>query len=515
MTTNTLSNEPSANLPVEGKTDASTLEFLAVGTIPRSHQSRNESKPPAGSDHGSSAPAGSSNEAQDDSAGTELEPRRNPLPGREQVPYALVMKGGGAKGLAYLGALAELTKYYKFDWYLGTSAGAISAILLAADYGIPELTALLEAKDFRDFRDAGPLKAIFNLALKDGLYNAETLTKWLDDLLARKLRSSTRVRMEGLSTRATVYACKRDRSVLIFDSIDPESRKTAAAYAVRCSAAIPFVFVPEKHEGMRVLDGGLRQNYPIKQLLSTDPNKPFIGLYLGPETYEGEANTSIIKDLLAIFTEAPDADALRKYRNETIIIDPRPISTLDFKLSPEEKQFLLLQGRSSALQFLSKQSASGISAEMAIEAKRKASAAKEVVNRQRLRRRIRRSAMAALGFGALLAGVLINSYLRNRCPGPLHLLIISHKSQANPFMNGTMELVEIEGANGEDLSGSGVEPDAAAIGHIEVRCAYPVDSKKITALIHTLEGSGPGPYRLVVRTSLNGCGCVNYMSSGQ
>jgi predicted acylesterase/phospholipase RssA len=38
------------------------------------------------------------------------------------------------KGLAYVGAIKELEKYYKFDRFIGTSAGAIAAVLLGAGY---------------------------------------------------------------------------------------------------------------------------------------------------------------------------------------------------------------------------------------------------------------------------------------------------------------------------------------------------------------------------------------------
>jgi GTPase SAR1 family protein len=64
---------------------------------------------------------------------------------------ALVMKGGGIKGLAYVGAIRELNHYYNFQWFVGTSAGAISAVLLGAGYTVDELETILKEKNFRDF----------------------------------------------------------------------------------------------------------------------------------------------------------------------------------------------------------------------------------------------------------------------------------------------------------------------------------------------------------------------------
>src|ERR1700733_7928679 len=79
------------------------------------------------------------------------------------LPYAIVMKGGGVKGLAFAGALLELEKYFWFDRHVGTSAGAIAAVLLAATYAPSELRDLLLQKDFRDFMDAPFWKVPINL----------------------------------------------------------------------------------------------------------------------------------------------------------------------------------------------------------------------------------------------------------------------------------------------------------------------------------------------------------------
>ena len=52
----------------------------------------------------------------------------------KQPPFALIMKGGGIKGLAYVGAIEHLSQHHTFNWYVGTSAGAVAAVLLGAGY---------------------------------------------------------------------------------------------------------------------------------------------------------------------------------------------------------------------------------------------------------------------------------------------------------------------------------------------------------------------------------------------
>ncbi len=267
----------------------------------------------------------------------------------------LIMKGGGIKGLAYVGALEILEEYFEFDWYAGTSAGAISAILLGSGYKISELKEILSNKDFTDFKDAGILKRFLNLIFLGGLYPADKFTNWIDELLAKKLNSAVEIRLKDLPKRVTVYASQEGRISLTFDSKNPQSESIRAAFAARCSMSIPYIFTAQKNEGIDVFDGGLQNNYPVKLLLRDNPNTDFIGLYLGPEIFEGHKKKSILKKIISIWTESVDTEVLRKYKNKTIIIDTRPISTLNFNLNQEEKDFLLNNGKAAAIKYLKNQ----------------------------------------------------------------------------------------------------------------------------------------------------------------
>lgn len=266
----------------------------------------------------------------------------------ERQNYALVMKGGGLKGLACIGALRELQRFYGFDLYVGTSAGAIIASLLGAGYSADEMEEILRTKNFSEFLTER-FRAVTNLLFYGGLFQGTALSAWIEGLLATKLDSPTRVTFQQLPYHVRIYASRRDVDALIFDSI--VSPDMSVAHAVRCSVAIPFFFTPERNQGLNVFDGGMRHNYPVKKLLEQTPDKKFIGLYLGDRIYS-PPKPGILRDLLSISTEATDTEALAKYRAETIVIDPKPVSTLDFSLSNEEKVHLLSQGRAAALEFL-------------------------------------------------------------------------------------------------------------------------------------------------------------------
>ncbi len=298
--------------------------------------------------------------------------------------YALVMKGGGVKGLAYIGALKELEKYYRFHWFVGTSAGAIAAVLLAVGYSTNELEKILSEKNFREFLDSSLTGLPINLISKGGLYEARSFTTWLDELIAARIESFEPVQLEELPKRVTVYASRRNRSALIFDKQGPNSDK-AASFAVRCSMSIPLIFTPQRDQGMRVLDGGMQNNYPVSELLKKNPETEFIGLYLG-HRYEGTPKEpSLLSDMLSIWTESVDVEALRIYKEKTVVIDPRPITTIDFNLSAQEKE------RAAALRFLFKNGVSNGPTESEVkqaeDKAKKLRAEVQIIRSQRRRKR--------------------------------------------------------------------------------------------------------------------------------
>ena len=63
------------------------------------------------------------------------------------MQYDLVFEGGGAKGMVFVGALKEFeSRGHSYDRLLGTSAGAITAALIAAGYTVPEMLEALGEK---------------------------------------------------------------------------------------------------------------------------------------------------------------------------------------------------------------------------------------------------------------------------------------------------------------------------------------------------------------------------------
>lgn len=267
-----------------------------------------------------------------------------------QHPRALIMKGGGVKGLALIGALKELEKYFTFDTFAGTSAGAIAASLLGAGYRPTEIEKILDKKEFNDFKD-GFFRVISNLLIYQAKHSGKNFMEWIDGLIKQKKSNQVdKVLMRDLPNRTIMYATTVGTGLLRFDT-KGERKETSVAFATRCSMSIPYFFRPERIEKSKVCDGGLGYNFPLKTFITDNGNSLFLGLYL---TSDVKKEGTLFSDLRDIVTDADERQIVDRNLDKIVIIDPRPIKTTQFKLSKTDKEFLLQAGKVGALEYLNR-----------------------------------------------------------------------------------------------------------------------------------------------------------------
>lgn len=264
-------------------------------------------------------------------------------------PLALVMKGGGVKGLALIGALKELEKYFSFDTFAGTSAGAITAALLGAGYTPDEMEIILRQKDFNSFKDS-KLKVCYNFIRYFALHSGDHFRDWLEGLLKQRISKQDDVTMQNLKHRTIIYATTPGTGLLRFDT-NGSRKETSVAFAARCSMSIPFFFKPMKIEGKKVYDGGVGNNFPLRSFIADNKNSLFIGLYLTSDT---KKNGNLYDNLSDIVTDSDERQIVDQNLEKIVIIDPRPIQTKQFDLTENEKSFLLQAGKVGALNYLHK-----------------------------------------------------------------------------------------------------------------------------------------------------------------
>ena len=161
---------------------------------------------------------------------------------------ALVLSGGGAKGLGHVGVIKELEKYdVQIDFISGTSMGAIIGAIYALEgnLDIIEKYINMNKKKLISLSD-------ISFSLK-GLIKGRAIEDILSDLYGNSTFKDTKIPLVINAVDAHTGKEVVFRSGKIID-------------AVRASMSIPVVFAPKNINGKIYVDGGVVNNAPYNHV---------------------------------------------------------------------------------------------------------------------------------------------------------------------------------------------------------------------------------------------------------
>lgn len=297
----------------------------------------------------------------------------------------LVFEGGGVKGGAYAGALQILDEKGHFgdvQRIAGTSAGSITASLLASGAGSKGLLDSVINTDFHDFifDRGGFVGNVARVTKHFGLHSGDSLC-------------------EMLRQRFEIYCGKRDVTFQeLFDASNEKGSRQKELFviasnlstqkgqvlsrgsfpdlpvwkAVRASLSIPFIFTPFEIDGDFYVDGGLSWNYPIDIFDADDPHDAVpgasdqprdsstLGFYLSSHDALAEGETwgedRVVIDSLKTFSVAVGSFMFEvanqqhvhpKDLDRTVFIDDLGVSGAKFD-TPKAKILDLIESGKSA-----------------------------------------------------------------------------------------------------------------------------------------------------------------------
>ena len=309
-----------------------------------------------------------------------------------------VFEGGGAKGIGLIGALQAFEEA-GFQWQnlAGTSAGAITAALVAVGYSAAETRRIMETRvEFPRFKDAwgaGKLPVVgpwINLLFNQGMYKGDYFLKLMRQLLSEKLQKDRVTfgdlimpKEAGDSDEAYERTYKYKLRVIASDIsgndmlVLPQDIKKLGmapddlevALAIRMSMSIPFFFKPVRfgvgpHRRRKhwIMDGGILSNFPI-WLFDAPPEQtppwPTIGFLLWepgsstPHYQKIGGLFSMIRAMAGTLAGAIDRKSLAEADLTRIVKIPTgAVSTTDFDLSDDARARLYDSGYQAAKEFL-------------------------------------------------------------------------------------------------------------------------------------------------------------------
>ncbi|MBQ4819949.1 patatin-like phospholipase family protein [Aquimarina sp. MMG016] len=205
-------------------------------------------------------------------------PETHDDPGLEDVKVGLVLSGGGAKGLAHIGVLKVIEEAgVRVDYIGGTSMGAIVGALYASGYGAKELDSIFRSVDFDSFiqdvlprdaktfyeREDSEKYAItlpfdrFKIGLPKGLSKGQNFYNQFSRYTAH-VNHITNFDDLPIPFFCMATNIETGQQVLLDKGYLPE--------AVAASGALPSIFSPVELDGVLMTDGGVSNNYPVKEI---------------------------------------------------------------------------------------------------------------------------------------------------------------------------------------------------------------------------------------------------------
>ena len=210
----------------------------------------------------------------------------------------LVFEGAGIRGIAYCGAIKVLEQknlLQDVERVGGTSAGAITALLLSIGYKADEIAELINGTSFKKFNDGNFLifGGIPRVKKYYGWYRGRKVENWLEKVIEAKTGNAEITFKEldekGYKDLFVTGTSLDQQKLFVFSNETFPQMKVKDA--VRISMTIPLYFEavfmtetgeiiqhPKNKKGYHVMvDGGLLANFPIRLFDSTkytDSAKP-------------------------------------------------------------------------------------------------------------------------------------------------------------------------------------------------------------------------------------------------
>lgn len=292
----------------------------------------------------------------------------------------LAIKGGGVRGIAYVGALQVLEEKRLLEGIervAGTSAGALVAGLLCAGYNSEEIHGWMRKLDFRKFKAGwNPFRILRSYGLYSGDYILHFIHSFLKDSPKKIQANTTFEQMADAGCKKLyTFACDLNLHTVSEFSVD-KTPQVVVAEAIRASMSIPLFFkawqftdgIPNDH---LYVDGGIAFNYPLlffddKRFTSNADLicEEAFGLFL--YDINGKRKNNIgnntperyVKVLFETLMETQNIDfnfdSAEKRR--TIVIDGLGVPATDFDLTEDIMDNLITSGRDCTSKFFEKSS---------------------------------------------------------------------------------------------------------------------------------------------------------------
>ncbi len=318
---------------------------------------------------------------------------------QQPVVKNLVFEGAGMRGIAYCGVIQELEErnmIQSIENFGGTSAGAITALMLSLGYNASEIEEIISKTKFNKFNDGNFIffGGLHRMNKVFGWYEVKKFNKWLEEIIFQKTKDKNITFMQ-LDERGfkNLYVTATNLTSQKLEILSKETYPDMMIKdAVRISMSIPLYFeaafvdqngklLVKKEQKLNanvMVDGGILGNYPISifdyfekdtlQKSKRIANFSTLGVRIDSESQiennriNRELKTQEIKKLPDFINAFYNIVIENLNRNEltqddwqrTISVSSVGIAPKIKKLSFQEKKILIESGKNATKHFFNK-----------------------------------------------------------------------------------------------------------------------------------------------------------------
>lgn len=242
---------------------------------------------------------------------------------KKRPKIGLVLSGGGAKGFAHIGVLKVIEQAgIKIDYIGGTSMGAVIGGLYASGYNASQIDSIFKRTNFDELINDYIPRASKNFygkkndelyalvlpfsnfrigipeALSKGMYNYNLLSS-----LTRNVRH-----VRDFNQLPTPFLCigtniETGEEILL--------NKGNLAQAMVASAAFPSLFSPVEVDGKLIVDGGVVNNYPIKEVRDLGAD-----IIIGVDVQDDLLDRKNLKNATRILVQITNLQSIEKMKKK-------------------------------------------------------------------------------------------------------------------------------------------------------------------------------------------------------
>lgn len=280
----------------------------------------------------------------------------------QKKPYFAIFAGGGVRGTAYIGALKALEELnVTLTGYASSSVGAIIAALLAVGYNHEEMKKLLLNVNYQQFQDVHfPFGKDFGFFKGDGVYN------WIKENIEKKFYGEN---FSGSDTKPVTFGdIDRDLIIIATDVSNAGFKEYSRiktpdieiAQAVRASISVPGFFKPVWENDKCLVDGDVINNFPVWKEscdILANTNSKILEFRLDSSGNPREITSfldyfsAILETSYSISTEILEAKYGKNDQFDVIRIDAGKTGIIDFNISNQGKEELILNGFESVKKY--------------------------------------------------------------------------------------------------------------------------------------------------------------------